>query len=142
MLLAPRYLPRLAAMVGLFTKYGLKDFARKQGLLELAPHEDDPHAGGDDAITARATAFKHRLVELGPAYVKLGQVLSTRPDLIPPAYITALESLQDDVGPVPFADIEEAVQEQLGARISKLFSSFDDKPLGILEKIGMGFGHA
>ena len=130
MLLAPRYLPRLAAMVGLFTKYGLKDFARKQGLLELAPHEDAPHAGGDDAITARATAFKHRLVELGPAYVKLGQVLSTRPDLIPPAYITALESLQDDVGPVPFADIEEAVQEQLGARISKLFSSFDDKPLG------------
>jgi predicted unusual protein kinase regulating ubiquinone biosynthesis (AarF/ABC1/UbiB family) len=61
--------------------------------------------------------------------VKLGQVLSTRPDLIPQPYIEELQHLQDDVGPVPFADIEHIIQEQLGGRISKLFESFDHETL-------------
>ncbi len=99
MILAPRHLPRLAATVGLFTKYGLKDFAVGQGLRVIAPEEftDDEHGQAD--IAQRATAFRKRLVELGPAFVKLGQVLSTRPDLLPDQYITELEHLQDNVGP-------------------------------------------
>ena len=130
MILAPRFLPRLAATVGLFTRYGLRDFARQQGLIELSPEEAaaEEASNGDGAID-RAVAFRKRLVELGPAYVKLGQVLSTRPDLIPEPYIQQLQRLQDDVGPVPFADIEEIIQEQLGGRISKLFETFDHTPL-------------
>jgi ubiquinone biosynthesis protein len=134
MLLAPRYLPRLAATVGLFTKYGLRDFAQRQGLLEIDP---EPSGNGrlhekedDDGVEERAAAFRRRLVELGPAYIKLGQVLSTRPDLIPEPYIRELERLQDDVAPVPFADVERTVEEELGGRLSKLFDEFDHEPLG------------
>lgn len=129
MILAPRYVPRLAAMIGLFTRYGLADFARQQGLKGLAVEADDD--AGDGAATAeRATAFRQRLVELGPAYVKLGQVLSTRPDLLPDSYIRELEQLQDDVAPIPYEELEQVIERELGARISKLFSSFEEEPLG------------
>src|SRR5687768_15123288 len=132
MILAPRYLPRLAATVGLFTRYGLADFAKRQGLHSLADVEAEPHgdAVGDDHTENRAVAFRKRLVELGPAYIKLGQVLSTRPDLLPPAYIRELASLQDDVGQIPFEDVERTIQDELNGRISKLFAEFDRNPLG------------
>ena len=130
MILAPRYLPRLAATIGLFTRYGLKDFARQQGLLHLAPDEEAGEDGDGHEMAARAAAFRKRLVELGPAYVKLGQVLSTRPDLLPDVYIRELEHLQDDVGPIGFEEVEQTISEQLGGRISKLFDSFEEEPLG------------
>ena len=129
MLLAPRYIPRLAAMVGLFTRYGLADFAKQQGILALAPDTDDGAAPTDD-VAEKATAFRKRLVELGPAYIKLGQVLSTRPDLLPEAYIKELDHLQDDVSPISFDDVEQTISEEFEARISKLFASFDEEPLG------------
>jgi predicted unusual protein kinase regulating ubiquinone biosynthesis (AarF/ABC1/UbiB family) len=130
MILAPRYLPRLAATVGLFTRYGLSDFAKQQGLHGLA-HEAEPRNADDDAHSAnQAVAFRQRLVELGPAYIKLGQVLSTRPDLLPAPYIEELEKLQNDVDPIPSDDVIAIIEEQLGARISKLFASFDETPLG------------
>ncbi|MDQ6830703.1 MAG: AarF/UbiB family protein [Gemmatimonadota bacterium] len=130
MLLAPRFLPRLAATVGLFTRYGLRDLAARQGFQAIVPEEFEATDGDASDIAARATAFRKRLVELGPAYIKLGQVLSTRPDLIPEPYIRELEHLQDDVGAIPLADVETVIEEQLGARISKLFSSFDPDPIG------------
>ena len=128
MILAPRHLPRLAATIGLFTRYGLADFAKQQGLEGLAhePEPGDDHSGSPE----RAAAFRKRLVELGPAYVKLGQVLSTRPDLLPPTYIEELERLQDDVGEVPFTDIEQIIEEELGGRLSKLFATFEPEPIG------------
>src|SRR5688500_8074531 len=136
MILAPRYIPRIAATVGLFTRYGLLDFARRQGLTSIeelgAADGHPPATAGKEIAEAqdKAVAFRDRLVELGPAYIKLGQVLSTRPDLMPPAYIRELEHLQDSVGPMSFADVETTIEEELGARISKLFAMFDDKPLG------------
>src|SRR5687767_15857212 len=129
MILAPRYLPRLAATLGLFTRYGLRDFARQQGLLELSPDQaGDDGVPGD--IAERASGFRKRLVELGPAYVKLGQVLSTRPDLLPEPFIRELEHLQDDVGEMDFADVNATIEAELGAKTTKLFSRFDEKPLG------------
>src|ERR671933_2894333 len=113
MLLAPRYLPRLAATVGLFTKYGLADFAQRQGFRALAPEEFDGSDPSGEAVAERAVAFRKRLVELGPAYVKLGQVLSTRPDLLPPAYIRELERLQDAVDPLPAEEAVAVIEEQL-----------------------------
>lgn len=128
MILAPRYLPRLASTIGLFTRYGLADFAKQQGL-DVLGHEPEP---GEDhgGSPKRAEAFRKRLVELGPAYIKLGQVLSTRPDLIPQSYIDELEKLQDDVGPLPIKEVEDTIEAELGARLSKLFASFDREPLG------------
>lgn len=129
MILAPRYIPKLTAMVGLFTRYGLRDFAQRQGMALLAPDEFAAENGTEPEIAQRAAAFRKRLVELGPAYVKLGQVLSTRPDLLPAPFILELEHLQDDVGPIPYEEIEACIEEELGARISKLFASFDSEPL-------------
>ncbi len=129
MLLAPRYIPRLAAMVGLFTRYGLADFAKQQGILALAPEVGDGSAPDGD-MAERARAFRKRLVELGPAYIKLGQVLSTRPDLLPEAFIKELDHLQDDVSPISFDEVEQTISEEFDARISKLFGSFDETPLG------------
>ncbi len=130
MILSPKHLPRLTATVGLFTRYGLLDFAEQQGLLTLegAPRTRDGERDGSS--TDKAKAFRHRLVELGPAYIKLGQVLSTRPDLLPPSYIEELEHLQDDVPPMSFERVEKTIEEELHSRISKLFATFDEKPLG------------
>lgn len=127
MLLAPRNVSRLAATVGLFTKYGLGDFAERTGLRALAD-EDVGETNG--ASPEKAVQFRKRLVELGPAYIKLGQVLSTRPDLIPESYVAELEKLQDDVPAMPIEDVQQVLEEELGARISKLFVTFDPEPLG------------
>src|SRR5688572_17389723 len=137
MILAPRYLPRLAATVGLFTRYGLADFAKRQGLNSLTEAEEAVLP--EDGTNNRAVAFRKRLVELGPAYIKLGQVLSTRPDLLPPAYIRELAQLQDDVGAIDFEDVERTIQEELNGRISKLFKSFDQTPLATAS---LGQAHA
>jgi ubiquinone biosynthesis protein len=132
MLLSPKYIPRIAATVGLFTRYGLADFARIQGLKGIAPDPEEAVAEGgqEPEIRAQAVAFRKRLVELGPAYIKLGQVLSTRPDLLPETYVEELEQLQDDVDPIPADEVERCIEEELGARISKLFTHFDYDPLG------------
>lgn len=130
MILAPRYLPRLAAIVGLFTRYGLLDFAKGQGLLGLEGLSLGKDAGDATASPEKAKEFRERLVELGPAYVKLGQILSTRPDLLPPAYIEELTHLQDSVEPMPLDVVETTIESELGARITKLFGEFDPNPLG------------
>ncbi|TVR84452.1 MAG: AarF/ABC1/UbiB kinase family protein [Saprospirales bacterium] len=70
------------------------------------------------------------LKSMGPTFVKLGQLLSTRPDLLPDHYLDALSELQDDVDSIPFEDVREIVEEEIGMRISKAFKSFDENPLG------------
>src|SRR5690348_6558846 len=78
---------------------------------------------------AEALAFAADLEKLGPTFIKLGQLLSTRADLLPPAYLEALARLQDNVEPFPFADVERIVQDELGVRLSKAFESFDREPI-------------
>ena len=69
------------------------------------------------------------LKKMGPTFIKLGQLLSTRPDLLPDAYLEALSSLQDDLPTIPYEQVRELVEEELGSRISKAFQSFDEEPL-------------
>jgi ubiquinone biosynthesis protein len=69
------------------------------------------------------------LDELGPTFVKFGQLLSTRPDIVPPDIIAELRGLQDDVRPFPYADVERVVREDLGQPIERLFLEFDPEPL-------------
>ena len=69
------------------------------------------------------------LDELGPTFVKFGQLLSTRPDVVPPDIIAELRGLQDDVRPFPFADVERTIREELGQPIERLFTEFDESPL-------------
>jgi ubiquinone biosynthesis protein len=132
MILAPRYLPRIAATIGLFTRYGLLDYAKGQGLLGLegAQLDEDSKPDNETPTDTRAEAFRNRLIELGPSYIKLGQVLSTRPDLVSPAFVKELERLQDAVPPMQFEEVEQIIEQELGAKITKLFGSFEEKPLG------------
>ena len=127
-MLKTRNLGAYADLLLLFTRYGRKDFR-----LTLSP-EDFLEPATDAAamepdVKARAEAFANALKEMGPTYVKFGQLLSTRPDIVPPEYIVALESLQDDLPPFSFADVERIVEEELGVRISKAFETFESTPL-------------
>ena len=69
------------------------------------------------------------LKQMGPTYVKLGQLLSTRPDLLPDKYLEALASLQDDLPTIPFEEVREIVEGELGNKISKAFNFFEEEPL-------------
>jgi predicted unusual protein kinase regulating ubiquinone biosynthesis (AarF/ABC1/UbiB family) len=112
----------------LFTRYGRKDFRLSMKPEDLLAAEE-PSGEIEPDVKKRAEAFANRLKEMGPTYVKFGQILSTRPDIVPPEYIAALESLQDQVEPFSFAEVETIVQEELGVRLSKAFETFESKPL-------------
>src|SRR5258708_22660131 len=128
MLLKPRNLGVYRDLLLLFTRYGLRDFR-----LALDPDDmilaDDERAAIEPDVRQRAEAFARHLEAMGPTYVKFGQVLSTRPDIVPPEYIAALESLQDNVEPFSFPEVETIVEEELGVRISKAFDTFKPLPL-------------
>lgn len=72
----------------------------------------------------------HDLEALGPAFVKIGQMLSTRPDIVPPAFASSFERMQEAVEPVPFDAIREVVESELGVRLNHAFSEFGETPLG------------
>src|SRR4051795_13246764 len=91
-----------------------------------APHKLDPAATNP---SERGRHLREMLDELGPTFVKFGQLLSTRPDIVPPDIIAELRSLQDDVRPFPYADVERVVREDLGQPIERLFLEFDPLPL-------------
>jgi ubiquinone biosynthesis protein len=78
----------------------------------------------------RPEEFVADLEALGPTFVKIGQALSTRPDMVPPAYLEALERMQDDVAPVPLDQVRAQIEDALEVRIGKLFAEFDETPLG------------
>jgi ubiquinone biosynthesis protein len=79
--------------------------------------------------TARGRHLREMLDELGPTFVKFGQVLSTRPDIVPPDIIAELRGLQDSVTPFPFTDVERVIREDLGQPIERLFLEFDEEVL-------------
>src|SRR6267378_2425429 len=100
-------------------KYGRADFVSK------ALHGEESAS----ADPAGAEAFARDLESLGPTFIKLGQLLSTRADLLPPAYLEALARLQDNVEPFPYEDVERTIREELGVRISHAFAEFDRLPI-------------
>ena len=115
-------LQRLQEVVTILARHGFGALVSK---LDIPGFSRIP-TGAIDLNPDRAV---QALQELGPTFVKLGQVLSTRPDLIPDAYCAAFEQLQDDVGPVPFPEIEATLTEQLGPEWRTRLASFDDVPL-------------
>ena len=90
-----------------------------------------PSAGGRAERTARGTGVRIRRVleEAGGVYVKLGQIASTRPDLVPPEICAELAGLQNQVAPEPVERVREALEEELGADVDTLFAEFDWEPL-------------
>lgn len=90
----------------------------------------EPSPADEGAVAADARALAEDLEALGPTFVKLGQLLSTRADLLPRPYLNALARLQDDVEPFPFDEVERIVSAELGVRLSKAFASFEERPIG------------
>ena len=123
-----RHLGAYRDLLLLFTRYGRKDFRLNVNPEDFLAAEAEP-AEMEPDVRARAEAFAKALKAMGPTYVKFGQLLSTRPDVVPQEYIVALESLQDDLEPFSFADVERTVEQELGVRMSKAFEAFDATPL-------------
>src|SRR4029077_3272216 len=110
----------------LFWKYGRSDLVKQmavEGAFQAGEIEQD------GAVAAKAEQLADDLEAMGPTYVKLGQILAGRPDLLPDPYLKALARLQDQVKPFPYEDVEQIVMLELGVRISKAFSRFDVEPL-------------
>ena len=124
--LQPRHLARYRDLIALAVKYGRADLLRRARLEEILG-EDLPAADGGAPPSGEGLA--HSLEKLGPTFVKLGQLLSTRADLLPDTYLEALVRLQDRVTPVPFGEIEATVRTELGVRLSKAFLEFDHTPV-------------
>jgi ubiquinone biosynthesis protein len=85
---------------------------------------------GTEVTEQDAARLVDELVRMGPTFVKLGQLLSTRSDLLPPVYLDALSGLRDDVPPLEPGVAEQIVEEELGVRISRAFASFEQTPIG------------
>ena len=123
--LKPQHLSRYKDIARLFFRYGRGDLLHGSGIEDDAG-ADDP---ATDGVAERAKQFADDLESLGPTFVKVGQFLSTRGDLLPAEYVASLARLQDRVEPFPFADIERIVAEELGVRLSKAFAVFEDVPI-------------
>ena len=122
--LKPGHLKRYKDLALLILKYSDAPSVRTAG---VGPAPESEAAVKDEEEKAQSLAAD--LESMGPTFVKLGQLLSTRPDLLPQAYLDALARLQEKVEPFPFEDVERVVQDELGIRLSKAFGSFDERPL-------------
>jgi ubiquinone biosynthesis protein len=120
------HLKRYRDIAWLLVKYGRSDLVRAAGLDDTL--QDEPRMATLGA-TPEAKELAADLEALGPTFVKLGQLLSTRPDLLPTPYLAALARLQDRVEPFAFSEVERIVTSELGVRISKAFQQFDPVPL-------------
>jgi predicted unusual protein kinase regulating ubiquinone biosynthesis (AarF/ABC1/UbiB family) len=128
--LHPRHLKRYGALARLLIKYGKSDLVRNAGLDQALVEEDEiVSADGDNPAAAHANQLADDLERLGPTYIKLGQLLSTRSDFLPPTYMEALQRLQDKIEPFPFVEVEDIVCSELGVRLSKAFAEFDPEPI-------------
>ncbi len=109
----------------LLNKYGRSDLVKQAGLEDSL--ELDEHA--IDETRPEAEELAADLERLGPAFIKLGQLLSTRADLLPAPYLEALTRLQDHVEPFSYEEVDKIVASEIGVRISKAFADFDPEPL-------------
>jgi ubiquinone biosynthesis protein len=123
--LRPERLKRYKDVAMLLIKYGRSDLISAAGL-EGSVLPDEIAA---ESQTASAEDLAKDLERLGPTFIKLGQLLSTRADLLPGPYLDALERLQDQIEPFPYEEVERIVSGELGVRLSKAFADFDPVPL-------------
>jgi len=118
---------RLRQILTVLAKHGFGELISRISLRSVLPQK----ANAESKRSGRTFAERLRLAlqELGPSFVKLGQIVSTRPDLIPEAVITELKKLQDDVPPMATADVHAILEDTFSGMQSELFADFDDEPL-------------
>jgi ubiquinone biosynthesis protein len=120
-----RNLGRLSEIAQVAARHGFGYVVRRKRAGDLSPD-----ANGDAATSSdRGRRLRMMLDELGPTFVKFGQLLSTRPDVVPPDIVTELRSLQDAASPILFEQVRDAVEAELDLRMDRAFLEFDFAPL-------------
>ncbi|MDQ1706952.1 MAG: hypothetical protein QOJ88_163 [Pyrinomonadaceae bacterium] len=123
--LKPERLKRYKDVAMLLVKYGRSDLVKQAGLEDSLDADETIMSEG----TPKAEELADDLEKLGPTFIKLGQLLSTRADLLPAPYLEALTRLQDRIAPFAYEEVDRIVSGELGVRISKAFADFDPEPL-------------
>ena len=141
-----RNLGRLSEIAQVAVRHGFGYFFERHRLTDLIPGRSGP-ALVDGTPSQRGQHLREMLDELGPTFVKFGQLLSMRPDVLPPDIIAELRGLQDDVRPFPFEDVQRVIQEDLGEPIERLFTEFEPVPMaaasiGQVHRAVLPNGHA
>jgi len=122
---ATRNIGRLSEIAQVAVKHGFGYFFERHRLTDLFPWIG---RDGAEMPSDRGRRLREMLDELGPTFVKFGQLLSTRPDIVPPDIVVELQKLQDDVRPIPFEDVRRVIHEELGLTIEQAFLEFDEQP--------------
>src|SRR6187399_3486667 len=117
-----RTMGRLREIAQVATKHGFGFVFERRTLRRSAVIETQN-------LPALGRHLREMLDELGPTFVKFGQLLSTRPDVVPPDIVLELQKLQDDVRPVPYEDVERVIREELELSVEQLFTEFDPTPV-------------
>jgi ubiquinone biosynthesis protein len=123
----PRSLGRLSEIAQVAARHGFGYFLRKYRVGDLLPRGQ--RVDVDETASDRGRRLREMLDELGPTFVKFGQLLSTRPDVVPPDIVAELRGLQDDVSPVGFNQIREVLEADLDLTVERAFLEFDVVPI-------------
>src|SRR5262245_60974945 len=121
-------LGRLTEIAQVAVRHGFGYFFERHKLTDLLPGRRYGEVL-EGTASERGKHLRELLDELGPTFVKFGQLLSMRPDILPPDIIAELRSLQDDVRPFSYEEVERTIQEELGLTIEQLFVEFERQPL-------------
>src|SRR3954462_3846554 len=124
---ATRNIGRLSEIAQVAVRHGFGYFFERHRLTDLFPWTGTD--GKEERPSERGRHLREMLGELGPTFVKFGQLLSTRPDIVPPDIILELQKLQDDVRPFPFEDVERVIFADLGLSLERLFLEFEERPV-------------
>jgi ubiquinone biosynthesis protein len=124
--LKTEHLKRYKDVAMLLVKYGRSDLVAQAGIGEVIELDETTLA----KEIPKAEELAIDLEKLGPTFIKLGQLLSTRADLLPAPYLDSLARLQDQIAPFPYEEVDAIVSGELGVRISKAFAEFESEPIG------------
>ncbi|MGH3009731.1 MAG: ABC1 kinase family protein [Gaiellaceae bacterium] len=129
-----RTIGRLSEIAQVMVRHGFGYLLETNRLGDLLPGRTAEDriveaAAAQGVTSARGQHLREVLDELGPTFVKFGQLLSTRPDVVPPDIVAELRALQDDVRPFPFEQAERVIEEELGNTLERLFLDFDTVPV-------------
>src|ERR671930_1119814 len=124
---ATRNVRRLSEIAQVAVKHGFGYFFERHRLTDLFPWSE--RDGREEMPSDRGRRLREMLDELGPTFVKFGQLLSTRPDVVPPDSVFELKALQDDVTPFSFAEAELVIRQELGLSVEQLFLEFEERPV-------------
>ena len=128
-MLKPRNLTRIRQVATVFIRNGFEDVLQSFDLLSWMGLGRRRVKKPEERLQSRAENFRLTLEELGTTYIKLGQLLSTRPDLLPPVFIEELIRLQDRVEPVPFDGVRAVLEQELSRPLDDVFARFDTEPV-------------